>query len=163
MVDVKVFGPVHEYVDPVLVAFKLSVFPEQIELLLVATGEAGIRFIVTEVVPVLLTHPVVLFVTVTEYVPAAAVVTGEMAAGSSKVEVKLFGPLQEYVVPAMVLEKRDKLAPLHTGLLLVGDGVAGVVFTTTDVVVTGPVQPDTVTVAEYVPLAAATTLPIVGF
>jgi hypothetical protein len=53
--------------------------------------------------------------------------------------------------------------PVHTGVLLDGAGVAGVVFTTTAVVPTAEVQPFVVTVTLYVPAIAVVALMIAGF
>ena len=94
--DVKLFGPFHEYVaPPTVVAVRDNVCPEQIGSLLPAgEGEDGIVFIVTEIVAVLLTHPLAMEVTFTEYVPAASVETLDIV-GFCKVEVKPFGPLHE--------------------------------------------------------------------
>ena len=74
-----------------LLAVKLKSFPEQTGVLLPGTGATGIGFTVTEVVAVGPAHPAT--VTLTEYVPEAAVVAGVIA-GSSSVEVKLLGPVQ---------------------------------------------------------------------
>ncbi len=65
--------------------------PEQIGVLLPGTGAAGMGFTVTEVVAAGPAQPAT--VTLTEYVPEAAVVAGVIA-GSSSVEVKLLGPVQ---------------------------------------------------------------------
>jgi len=51
--------------------------------------------------------------------------------GFCKVDTKLFGPLQLYVVPEMVLAVKFKVAPEQTGLLLPAVGDAGVVLTVT--------------------------------
>ena len=70
-------GPVHEYVAPAIVlALSVSVDPTHIGELLVAAGAAGVVFTVTAVVPADPVHPAT--VAVTEYVPAAAVVTDDM-------------------------------------------------------------------------------------
>jgi hypothetical protein len=53
--------------------------------------------------------------------------------------------------------------PTQTGLLLPGVGAAGIGFTTTVVVPNVLVQPATVAVTEYVPLAATVAPAIVGF
>ena len=53
--------------------------------------------------------------------------------------------------------------PVHTGVLLDGLGVDGLVFTTTDVVPAALVQPLVVTVTLYVPAIAAVTLLMLGF
>ena len=73
-VDEKLLGPLHAYVAPAsVVAVKLSVCPEQIELLLPSVGDDGGGFITTEVVPTVLVHPAA-EVADTEYVPASDVV-----------------------------------------------------------------------------------------
>jgi len=59
--------------------------------LLDTTGAAGIVFMITVVVPVALVHPFA--DAVTEYVPAAAVVTFEML-GFCADDVKVLGPVQ---------------------------------------------------------------------
>lgn len=73
-VEVKVLGPVHAYVAPATVGVaKVIVAPAQYGPVLVAVGVAGKAFTTTVVAPAKLVHPVV-FVTVTLYVPAIAVV-----------------------------------------------------------------------------------------
>lgn len=47
--------------------------------------------------------------------------------------------------------------------MLAGAGVAGIAFTVTTVVATGLLQPFTVTVTEYVPVAAVVAFTILGF
>ena len=69
-VEEKLFGPLHEYVAPVIVlAVKLNVCPEQTVLLLPADGIPGGGFTVTVTVPAVLTQPFA--VAVTEYIPLA--------------------------------------------------------------------------------------------
>ena len=54
--------------------------------------------------------------------------------------------------------------PAHIGELLVATGAAGVCFTVTETVPTGPVgHPGTVALTEYVPVAANVTPARVGF
>ena len=92
-VEVKLFGPLHEYVaPPIVLAVSDKVFPEQTGELLPATGAEGSGVMVTVVVPVGPTHPAA-DVAVTEYVPASAEVAAVMT-GFCVVEVKLFGPVQ---------------------------------------------------------------------
>jgi hypothetical protein len=92
-VEVKLFGPVHEYEAPeIVLAVSDKVFPEQIGMLLPPTGAAGIRFTVTEVVPAGPTQPAT--VAVTEYVPDVAVVAAPIV-GFCEMELKLFGPVHE--------------------------------------------------------------------
>ena len=69
----KPFGPVHAYVAPATVGVESEiVWPEQYGPPLEAVGVAGTAFTTTEVVPAVDVQP--LTVTVTEYVPASAVV-----------------------------------------------------------------------------------------
>src|SRR6185369_13388876 len=71
--DVKPFGPVHEYVAPATVGVdSVIVPPVQYGPLFDAVGVAGIGLTTTDVVPAAEVQPVT--VTVTEYVPASAVV-----------------------------------------------------------------------------------------
>ena len=71
--DAKAAGPVQEYVAPATKAvLKVIVFPVQTGLLDVGAGVAGIGLTTTVVVPKALVHPPT--VTVTEYVPEAAIV-----------------------------------------------------------------------------------------
>lgn len=74
-VDVKLFGPLHAYVTPdIVLALKLRSFPTQTGELLLAVGAIGVWFTATVTVPdELVGHPGT--VTVTEYVPAAEVLT----------------------------------------------------------------------------------------
>jgi hypothetical protein len=99
---------------------------------------------------------------VTEYVPLAAVV-GEAIVGFCNEEANPFGPVHEYVAPATAAVERFSAEPAHTGVLLVGAGVAGMAFTTALTVPATLVQPFTVTVTEYVPDAAVVAEAIVGF
>ena|ERR1035437_1143008 len=104
-------------------AVKLRVAPIHIGLLLPTVGAAGVSFIVTAVVPADPVHPFT--VAVTEYVPPAAVVAATIV-GFCVADVKLFGPLHEYVAPTIAPADKFKLFPEHTGLLLLADGDAGV-------------------------------------
>jgi len=118
------FGPIHEYVPPPL-ELRLSVVPLQTGLLLEAVA-VGSGFTVTGVVA-LAEHPFG-FVTVTVYVPLAAVVTLGML-GFCADEVNEFGPDHVYDVMLLGPEDRFSVLPAQTGLLL--DAVAvGKVFTT---------------------------------
>ena len=90
-VEEKLFGPDHEYVAPItVVAFKLSVCPEQTGVLLPAEGEDGALFTMTVVVPIGPVHPFT--VAVTEYVPALEEVT-PLIVGFCVASVNVFGPL----------------------------------------------------------------------
>ena len=82
--------------------------------------------------------------------------------GSSSVDVKPFGPDQEYVALAIVLAVRLNVYPVHIGLLLPGVGAAGGGLTVTLVVPAGPIQPNTVVVTEYVPEAAVVAAAMLG-
>jgi hypothetical protein len=64
-VEVKLFGPVQEYVALATVAeVRLNVVPAQIgELLETGVGADGVSLIVTEVVPAVLPHPATVAVT----------------------------------------------------------------------------------------------------
>ena len=134
--------------------------PAQTGLLLPAVGAAGVAFTTTVVVPTALVQPET--VTVNEYVPAAKTVTPAMF-GFCNAEEKLFGPVQLYVAPATAEVVKFKVVPVQTGLLLDGDGVAGIGFTTTMVVPAGPAHPATVAVTEYVPAPKAVTPAMLGF
>ena len=92
--EVKLFGPLHAYVaPPSVLAVKLRVCPEQIELLLPSVGDEGGGFITTTAVLMALVHPAA-EVAVTEYVPDSAVVTAAMV-GFCEAELKLLGPFHE--------------------------------------------------------------------
>ena len=106
-----------------MVALRLSVCPEHTGVLLPAEGEEGDELTTTEVVPAAPVHPFV--VIVKEYDPASAEET-PATEGSSMVEVKLFGPVQAYVAPAMVGALKFRVNPAQMGLLLDMDGAAGV-------------------------------------
>jgi hypothetical protein len=85
------FGPVHVYVAPATApVLKLSDEPAHTGPLSLATGVTG-GFTTTVVVPAILVHP--LTVTVTEYIPAMAVVALALTEGSSLAEVNVFGPV----------------------------------------------------------------------
>ena len=158
--EVNPFGPVQEYVAPATkFDVRFSVFPSQIGLLLPAVGVAGVGFTVTVVVAGELAQPLL---ATTVYVPAAASVMFVIA-GFCCVEVKPFGPVQLYVAPGMVSAVNNNEAPVQSGELLPATGVAGAVFTVTATVPALLVQPFTVTVSEYVPLAATVTPEIDGF
>jgi hypothetical protein len=145
-VSVKPFGPVQLYVAPATFeAVRLKLPPSQIGPVLEAVGAAGVGLTVTVTVPALPVQP--LTVIVSEYVPAAASVTPAMF-GFCNEEENPFGPVQLYVAPATALVVRFNVPPVQTGLLLDGEGAAGMGLTTTAVVPTGLVQPLTVIVTE---------------
>ena len=114
----------------------------------------------TFVVPAAEVQP--LTVTVTEYVPASAVVAFARV-GFCRAEVKPFGPVQAYVAPLTVGVESEIVAPAQYGPPFEAVGVAGVGFTTTEVVPAAEVQPLTVIVTEYVPASAVVALERVGF
>jgi hypothetical protein len=130
--------------------------PEHTGPLLEGTGADGIGFTITEVVPAILVQPAT--IAVTEYVPDIAVVALALTEGSSSEETKVFGPVHEYVAPAIVLDVTFNAAPAHTGPLLPGIGAEGIGFTVTVVVPAILVQPATVAVTEYVPDMAVVAL-----
>jgi hypothetical protein len=99
-------------------------------------------------------------VTVSVYVPVAAVVTLPIL-GFCADEVNEFGP--DHAYDDALAENRFRFPPAQSGLLLDGDA-RGVGFTVTLVVTGDDVQPnELVTVSVYVPVAAVVTLPILGF
>ena len=160
-VEEKLFGPVHEYVAPAIVlAVRVNVEPAHKGLLLPAVGATGLGLTTTTVVPAGPGHPAT--VAVTEYVPDAAVVAPAIE-GFCVEEEKLFGPVHEYVAPAMVLAVKFNVKPAQIGLLLLAAGAAGAGLTVTIVVPAEPVQPAMVAVTEYVPEAATVAAAIVGF
>ena len=88
--------------------------------------------IATTVVPAALVgHPPT--VAVTEYVPAASVVTFAIVEFCVEAE-KLFGPLHEYVAPEIVLAVKLKAFPEQTVLLLPAVGAEGAGLTVAVVV-----------------------------
>src|SRR3954465_9763144 len=94
--------------------------------------------------------------------PASAVVALERV-GFWRAEWKPFGPVHAYVAPATVGVESTIVAPSQYGPPFDAVGVAGVAFTTTDVVPAAEVQPLVVTVTEYVPASAIVALERVGF
>ena len=92
------------------------------------TDTVGVVLTAIVTVPAEPGHP--LIVAITEYVPAAAVVTLAIE-GFCEDEVKLFGPVQLYVAPVTVLAVRFKVEPTQTGVLPPVVGVAGVGITVT--------------------------------
>src|SRR6185369_4286046 len=144
--EVKPFGPVHEYVAPATVGVASAIVaPSQYGPPFDAAGVAGVALTTTFVVPAADVHPFT--VTVTEYVPASAVVAFARV-GFCSADVKPFGPVHAYVAPATVGVKRLTVAPWQYGPPLDAVGVAGVALTTTFVVPAADVQPLTVTVTE---------------
>ena len=143
-----------------MLADRFSVLPAQIGLLLDAAGAAGIGLTVTATVPAVPVQPAT--VAVTEYVPLAATVAPTML-GFCEEDVKPFGPVHEYVAPTILLAVRFSVLPAQIGLLLDAVGAAGIPFTVTRTVPAMPVQPATVAVTEYVPLAAVVAPAMLGF
>src|SRR3954453_22146644 len=94
--------------------------------------------------------------------PASAGVALERV-GFCSAEAKPFGPVHAYVAPATVGVESAIVAPSQYGPPLDAVGVPGVALTTTVVVPAAEVQPDTVTVTEYVPASAVVALERVGF
>src|SRR4051794_41770537 len=86
-----------------------------------AVGVAGIGLTVTEVEPA--AEVQVLTVTVTEYVPASAVVAFARV-GFCSADVKPFGPVHEYVAPATAGVESEIVAPWSDGRR-VGEGGGG--------------------------------------
>src|SRR3954463_10624443 len=94
--------------------------------------------------------------------PASAVVALERV-GFCRDEAKPFGPVHAYVAAATAGVESEIVAPAQYGPPLDAVGVAGVAFTTTEVVPAADVQPLVVTVTEYVPASAVVALERVGF
>src|ERR1043166_9700515 len=159
--EMKPFGPVHAYVAPLTNAVESEmVAPSQYGPPLLAVGVAGVAWTTNVVVPAGEVQPFT--VTVTEYVPASAVVAFERV-GFCCVEVKLFGPVHEYVAPLTNGVESEIVAPEQYGPPLLAVVVAGVALTTTSVVPAADGQPATVTVTEYVPASAVVAFGRVGF
>jgi hypothetical protein len=143
---VKPFGPVHAYVAPLTVGVDSAIVcPAQYGPPFAAVGVAGIVLTTTFVEPAADVQP--LTVTVTEYVPASAVVAFVLV-GFCDDDVNPFGPVHEYVAPLTVGVESEIVAPEQYGPPFDAVGVAGIVFTTTFVVPAADVQPFTVTVTE---------------
>src|SRR3954451_167364 len=94
--------------------------------------------------------------------PASAVVALARV-GFCSADVKPFGPVHAYVAPATVGVESAIVAPAQYGPPFDAVGVTGVAFTTTLVVPAAEVQPETVTVTEYVPASAVVAFERVGF
>src|SRR5205814_3027117 len=93
----------------------------------VMVGVAGMGLRTTLVIPAAEVQP--LTVTVTEYVPASAVVAFARV-GFCSDEVKPFGPVQAYVALGTVAVKSAMVLPAQYGPPFVGAGVAGVPMVT---------------------------------
>jgi hypothetical protein len=158
--DVKPFGPVQAYVAPLTVAVESAIVaPSQYGPPLEAVGVAGIGLTTTLVVPAAEGQP--LAVTMTEYVPASAVVAFARVGFCSE-DVNPFGPVHAYVAPLTVAVESAIVAPAQYGPPFDGVGVA-VALTTTFVVPGADIQPLTVILTEYVPASAAVAFVRVGF
>src|SRR3954449_4374262 len=83
--------------------------------------------------------------------------------GFCSAEVKPFGPVHAYVAPATVGVESEIVEPSQYGPSFEAVGVAGIGFTTTEVLPAAEGQPLTVTVTEYVPASASVALERVGF
>ena len=83
--------------------------------------------------------------------------------GFCEEEEKLFGPVQVYVAPTIVLAVKLSVCPEHTGELLPAVGAEGGGATITEVIPAGPRHPFTVAVTEYVPASTRVTLLMTGF
>ena len=113
-----------------MLAVKLKSAPTHRGELLPAVGAVGVWFTVPTPVPYVEVQPLV--VAVTEYVPDASVVAAAIV-GFCDAEVKLLGPVHEYVVPVEVAVKL-RVLPEQIVLLLPTVGAVGVWFTVTDAV-----------------------------
>src|SRR6266704_1204973 len=119
------------------------VAPSQYGPPFVALGVAGVALTTTFVVPAAEVQPFT--VTVTEYVPASAIVAFARV-GFCNAEVKPFGPVHAYVALATVGVKSWIVAPSQYGPPLLAVGVAGVALTMTVVLPAPEVGQFTVTV-----------------
>ena len=134
--------------------------PTQTGLVPEATGVIGVEFTVAFTVPAILEQPFT--VIISEYVPLAALVAPGML-GFCAADENPFGPLHEYVAPTTALVVKFSVCPTQTGLFVPGAGVAGIGLTVTLTVPALLTQPLTVTVTEYVPLAAVVAPTMLGF
>src|ERR1044071_487484 len=157
----KPFGPVHAYVAPETVGVESEIVaPAQYGPPFEAVGVAGAASPTTFVVPAAEVQPFT--VTVTEYVPASAVVAFARV-GFCSAEEKPFGPVHAYVAPLTAGVESEIVARSEYGPPFDAVGVAGIALTTTLVVPDAGVQPLTVIVTEYVPASAVVALERVGF
>src|SRR3954452_23980349 len=144
--EAKPLGPVHAYVAPATVGVESAIVaPAQYGPPFDAVGVAGVALTTTVVVPA--AEVQLDTVTVTEYVPASAIVVLERV-GFCRDEVKPFGPIHAYVAPATVGVESEIVPPSQYGPPFDAVGVAGIGLTTTFVVPAAEVQPLTVTVTE---------------
>jgi hypothetical protein len=125
------FGPVHAYVAPLTVGVDSEIVaPAQYGPAFDAVGVAGIGLTTTFVVPAAEVQPFT--VTVTEYVPASAVVAF-VRVGVRNADVNPFGPVHAYVAPVTVGVDSEIVAPAQYGPVLDAVGVEGTAFTVTTV------------------------------
>ena len=124
---------------------KLSDVPAQIFVLPEIVGADGMGFTVACKLAAGLAQP--LTIATNEYVPASDRLTA-FKAGFCTEDVKPFGPVHEYMAPAMEDEVRFRLAPSQTGLFDETTGAVGIGFTTTANEDEGPVQAFTVAFTE---------------
>ena len=103
-----------------------------------------------------------LTVAVTLYVPVAAVVALGTV-GSCALEANPLGPVHAYVASATVEANKLKVEPGQTTPPLLAVGAEGMALTVAAVVPAAEVQPLTVAVTLYVPVAAVVALGIVGY
>jgi hypothetical protein len=144
--EVKPFGPVQAYVAPATAGVESEIVaPAQYGPPFDAVGVAGVALTTTVVVPAAEVQP--LTETVTEYVPASAVVALARV-GFWRAEVKPFGPVHAYVAPATAGVESAIVPPAQYGPPFDAVGVAGVALTTTVVVPAALGQPPAVTVTE---------------
>ena len=78
-------------------------------------------------------------------------------------EVKPPGPVHAYVAPDTVVAYKFNVEPSHTAPPVLAVGVEGMALTVAAVVPAEEVQPLTVAVTLYVPVADVVALEIVGF
>ena len=139
---------------------RCSVEPGTTGLSLPAVGAEGIALTVTLVSPAAEVQPFT--VAVTLYVPVAAVVA-LVIVGSCALELNPLGPVHAYVAPLTVVAVRCNVEPSQIGLSLPAVGAEGMALTVAAVVPAEDVQPLTVAVTLYVPVAAVVALVIDGF
>ena len=140
MVALKVFGPVHAYlnepVPPLAVVVRFNVLPAQIGPLLPIAVIAGNGFTVAVIVFVpVAPHPLA-SVTLRLYTPLAAVVA-DVIDGFWLVELKVFGPVHEKLkvpVPPLAVLVRFNVLAAQIGPLLPMEVIAGNGFTVAVVV-----------------------------
>jgi hypothetical protein len=150
--DVNPFGPVHAYVAPLTLGVDSEIVaPAQYGPPFDAVGVAGAGLTTTLVEPAADAQPFT--VTVTEYVPASAVVAF-VRVGVRNADVNPFGPVHEYVALLTVGVDSEMVPPAQYGPVFDAVGVAGIVLTTTLVEPAEDVHPLTVTVTEYAPASA---------